>query len=60
DNDGQHAIVERNGRIPLSEGFHPIRITFFESAGGEDLKLYFKGPGMEKQEVPDNILYFTN
>jgi alpha-L-fucosidase len=60
DNDGQHAIVEKNGRIPLSKGFHPIRITFFESAGGEDLRVYFNGPGMKKELIPDSILYCSN
>ncbi|MGE5796692.1 MAG: alpha-L-fucosidase [Ignavibacteria bacterium] len=57
DNDGQHAIVEKQGRIALSKGFHPIRITFFESAGGEDLKVYFRRLGMKKEQVPDSVLF---
>ncbi|HVO76260.1 MAG TPA: alpha-L-fucosidase [Ignavibacteriaceae bacterium] len=58
DNDGQHAVVEKEGNIALSQGFHPIRITFFENAGGEDLKVYFKRLGVEKEQVPDSSLFY--
>lgn len=58
DNDGQHAILEKYGRIALSEGFHPVRVTFFESSGGEDLKVYWKGPGIAKEQIPDSSLFF--
>jgi hypothetical protein len=59
DNDGPHAIVEKEGRIALAAGYHSLRVTFFESAGGEDLKVYYKGPGIKKQQVPDSILYYS-
>jgi len=57
DNDGLHGIVDKGGVIALKEGYHRIRIDFFESAGGEDLKVYLKGPGMEKQFIPDVLLF---
>ena len=57
DNDFQHAIVEKKGMIALSAGFHPIKVGFFEKAGGEDLKVYYEGPGIEKQLVPAEILF---
>ena len=57
DNDGLHGIVDKGGVIALKEGYHRIRIDFFESAGGEDLKVYLKGPEMEKQFIPDVLLF---
>jgi len=57
DNNGQHAIIEKEGKIALAEGYHPIRVTFFEKAGGEDLKVYFKGPDIKKQAIPDALLF---
>jgi hypothetical protein len=57
DNDELHGIIEKSGVIALGEGYHPIHITFFEKTGGEDLKVYWKGPGIEKQLLPDSILF---
>jgi alpha-L-fucosidase len=56
DNDGLHGMQEKEGVIALAAGMHPIRVTFFEKTGGDDLKVYFKGPGIEKQPIPENIL----
>jgi alpha-L-fucosidase len=57
DNDGLHGVIEKSGVIALEEGYHPLRITFFEKTGGEDLKVYMKRPGTNKQLLPDSILY---
>jgi len=57
DNDGQHAIIEKQGKTALSKGYHPIQVHYFERAGGEDLKVYLKGPGITKQQIPDSILF---
>jgi len=58
DNDGLHGMYEEEGVIALAAGFHPIRVTFFEKTGGDGLKLSWKGAGMEKQVVPDGVLFF--
>ena len=60
DNDGLHGMQEKEGIIALSAGLHPIRVTFFEKTGGDGLKVLYKGPGIEKQSVPDNVLFYTN
>ena len=57
DNDFQHGIEEKSGIIALKKGYHPIKVSFFEFAGGEDLKVYIKGPGMKKQLISDDLLY---
>ena len=56
DNDGQHAVIEIGGQIGLEKGLHKIKVHFFESAGGEALKVQYDGPGIEKQEIPEQIL----
>lgn len=58
DNDGLHSLHEEQGVIPLEKGYHPIRVTFFEKTGGDDLRVLIKGPGLEKQAVPENILFY--
>ena len=58
DNDGLHSMHEEQGVIALAKGFHPIRVTFFEKTGGDGLKVYWKAIGMEKDTVPDGVLFF--
>jgi hypothetical protein len=57
DNDMTHAMVEKQGLIALSEGYHHICVTFFEKDGGDDLIVSYKGPGIEKAIIPGSILF---
>jgi alpha-L-fucosidase len=57
DNDGLHAMHEEKGVIALSAGLHPIRVTFFEKTGGDDLKVYYKSLQRKKQPIPDALLF---
>ena len=59
-NDGQHGIESKSGKIHLNKGKHAIRILYFESGGSEFLKLYYQGPGFDKMEVPASIYFFNN
>ncbi len=58
DNDGLHATVERKGIIPLAEGYHAIRVDFFQAGGGDALEADYEGPGIEKQTIPDSTIFF--
>ena len=58
DNDGLHGLHEEQGVIALSKGCHPIRVTFFEKTGGDDLRVSFKGPSLQKQAIPDDALFY--
>jgi len=58
DNDGLHGMHEEQGVIPLEKGYHPIRVTFFEKTGGDDLIVSIRGPGIEKQAVPENMVFY--
>jgi azurin len=50
--DGIHAAEgERNGRIALTQGAHPIRIEFFEHLHGQVLHAAWEGPGLKRMEL---------
>jgi len=57
DNDGLHGMQEVKGVIALSGGYHRIRVTFFEKTGGDGLKVYYSGPGIQRREIPDSVLF---
>ncbi|MEO0331491.1 MAG: PA14 domain-containing protein [Bacteroidota bacterium] len=56
ENDGLHAKQERSGSISLTDGWHPIRVLYFERYGGNTLEVRYKGPGVNKQLIPDEVL----
>jgi hypothetical protein len=57
-NDSLHGMdKEENGMIGLKAGKHAIKVDFFESAGGQDIVLFYSGPGLVKQTIPEMALY---
>ncbi|MDZ7360530.1 MAG: alpha-L-fucosidase [candidate division KSB1 bacterium] len=57
DNDGLHGMVEKRGVIALAAGLHPIRVTFFERTGGDDLIVSYQSARIKKQRIPDAVLF---
>ncbi len=54
DNDGLHAAKPETGTVTITaEGLYPITIVFFENSGGEAMELYWSGPGIARQRIPD-------
>lgn len=60
DNDGWHGARERYGQIALKAGFHPIRVAYIQVGGGKALKAFIEGPGLQKQEITDTILWHNS
>ena len=52
DNGGLHGMQERSGKIALTAGLHPFRVTWFQAGGGLGLEVNWQGPGIEKGEIP--------
>ena len=51
DNDGPHGYQEKQGKINLDKGQHKIEVRYFQAGGGQELKVFWKGPGFEKREM---------
>jgi hypothetical protein len=56
DNDGDHGVTEKAGKIDLTPGTHEIRVEWFNGGGGGWLDTYYQGPGMPKQLIPAGVL----
>ncbi|MEI6514185.1 MAG: trypsin-like peptidase domain-containing protein [bacterium] len=57
DNDGLHGTVGQKGYIALKAGFHPIKVGYFDRGGGKQLKVYYQGPGIDSQIIPESAFY---
>lgn len=57
DNDGFHYAQEKVGNIALAEGYHSIRLAYFEGKYSAVLDLSMSSQGSKKQEVPASMFY---
>lgn len=60
-NDGSHGIQYREGTINLTKGVHPITVTYFQSSGSFDLKVFWKNTAhgvVNREQIPSQ--YFTD
>ncbi|WP_052273002.1 alpha-L-fucosidase [Flavihumibacter solisilvae] len=56
-NDGEHGSVEKSGVAALKKGYHRIRVVYFDSGGGNELKVYWSPNGGQKDLLPAGILF---
>jgi len=56
DNGGHHGDVYSEGRIQLEEGFHDIRLLYFQDGGGRKIELYWVPPGGSRSQVAQEQL----
>lgn len=56
DNDGDHGVITKSGKIDLQPGKHVIRVEWFNGGGGAWLGAYFEGPGIPRQIIDPNLL----
>jgi hexosaminidase len=59
-NDGFHWWEEKPGQVALKKGLHQIKINYFQAKYEHAFGVNIKSSKMEKQAIPDNILYITN
>jgi|GEM_PF-3402896 len=55
-NDGLHGFDEKSHKIGLKAGKHSISVMYFERNGGDDLAVYYSGPSIPKQSIPNGAL----
>src|SRR5439155_18330026 len=56
DNDGKHSAQEKSGQIILDQGWHQLKLDYFEATGGESLSVSMSGGGLTKQTIADTSL----
>jgi len=56
-NDGNHGFVEKEGKSLLEKGYHKLKLVYFDSGGGNDVKLSYHLMGENKAEIPAVILF---
>ena len=57
DNDGNHPSRVITGHIPLRQGFHRIKLLYFQSEGNVALRVSWGASGGELQPLPESALY---
>jgi len=56
-NDGGHGEIERSASASLKKGFHKIALKYFQMGGQRSLRVFWKGPGFDKTEIPPSVLF---
>ncbi len=57
ENDGFHVATEQSGRVYLKAGRYPVRVDWFNRTGQYELEVFYEGPGLPRQKIPDSALY---
>ena len=58
ENGGVHDLTERSGTINLTAGYHAIRVSYFQKNRFAGLEVRYKGPGINKDLIPNNVLFY--
>jgi hypothetical protein len=56
-NDGDHGMEAKSGKVLLRKGLHAIKIHYFDSGGGNGLKLEYTQPDAVRREIPTSSFY---
>jgi beta-galactosidase len=55
-NDGEHGYQVASGKISLEKGRHSLKLSYFQSGGDQELRVFWKGPGFQKREMTEDDL----
>ena len=56
-NDGDHGAEEKEGKAALKKGYHKINVLYFDSGGGNELKVFLQAEGGVKKELGAGMLF---
>ena len=56
-NDGDHGNVEKSGKAALKKGYHKIRVVYFDSGGGNSLKVSMQPENGKKEIIAASLLF---
>lgn len=54
--DGDHGCNEKSNTITLAAGTYPIKVDYYEAAGGACLEVRWRSADFNKQLIPDAVL----
>jgi alpha-L-fucosidase len=57
DNDGNHGLVEKSGKVALRKGYHTIKLVYYDGAGDNDLKVLIQPESGKKEDLSSVLLY---
>ncbi|HHT9136268.1 MAG TPA: flippase activity-associated protein Agl23 [Candidatus Wunengus sp. YC60] len=57
DNDDLHAVRHISGVVSLDEGFHHVRVKYFDAGGGAVMEFLWTTPGGKETLVPAEVLF---
>ena len=57
DNDGSHSAKRSDGRIGLEEGYHKLKLVYFEDYDGQSLEVGISGLSIRETKIPDCMLF---
>ena len=57
DNDDLHALRYISGVVSLDEGFHHVRVKYFDGGGGAIMEFLWTPPGETESLVPAKVLF---
>ena len=57
DNDLHHKVQEGFSKTALKVGWHSIKLKYFQMGGDKALRVSWKGPRFNKQEIPSSVLF---
>ena len=60
DNDEEHGVIDKSGKITLNPGRYPIEVSYFQSGGNKTFTVLYQGPGVEIQPIPASLLYLNS
>ena len=56
-NDGDHMLQSLFAKVALKQGFHSIRVNYFQMGGGKKLVVKWKTPVSDIEEIPAKALF---
>lgn len=56
-NEGNHGMEEKSGKALLAMGYHRIKIIYFDSGGGNGLRVHYRTESGEKKELAGESLW---
>ncbi len=57
DNDGDHMVQSLFAKVGLKQGYHSIKIKYFQMGGGKKLSVKWETPITDVKEIPAEVLY---